>query len=28
MPVLPEVHSMMVPPGFNLPSCSASRTIW
>ena len=28
MPVLPEVPSMMVPPGFNLPSRSASSIIF
>ena len=28
IPVFPEVPSTMVPPGFNLPSCSASSTIF
>ena len=28
IPVLPEVPSMMVPPGFNLPSRSASSIIF
>ena len=27
IPVLPDVPSMIVPPGFNLPSASASSTI-
>ena len=27
MPVFPEVPSIMVPPGFNRPSASASSTI-
>ena len=27
IPVFPEVPSIMVPPGFNLPSASASSTI-
>ena len=28
IPVLPDVPSTMVPPGFNLPSASASSTIF
>ena len=28
IPVLPEVPSIMVPPGFNLPSTSASSIIF
>ena len=28
MPVLPEVHSMIVPPGFNFPSRSATSIIF
>ena len=28
IPVLPEVPSIMVPPGFNLPSFSASSIIF
>ena len=28
MPVLPDVPSMIVPPGFSLPERSASSIIW
>ena len=28
MPVLPDVPSMIVPPGFSFPARSASSIIW